>query len=367
MMIKKALFVFVLLLLLVGIAAAQDATPEATPAEATTEATLIEATAEATSIAPTAEATSVKATAEATTELTAEATSEATSEATAEATPAVRFKAAGSYTVRQQVADLTRQYIVHVPQKYFDDKKSVPLVLMLHGASGTGQGMEAFTGFDKLSDKEGFIVAYPDAINTAWNDGRGDDASVIDDVGYLEHIIDSVAAKADIDRKRVYAAGYSRGGMMAYLLGCVLPDKIAAVVSVSSTFPIYEFDQCKDSVPKPVMIIQGTDDPIVPWMGIQSAYFSATDSLRFWGKHNQCSILGPIKDSADINPLDGTRLLTQEAVKCKQPVILYGVFHGGHTWPGHPVQTDTNLGLTSLDFDASVTIWEFFKAQSLPS
>lgn len=358
MIIKKTLFVFVLLLLLVGIAAAQDATPEATPPEAT----VIEPTAEATRAA-----TAVQPTAETTTDMTAEATSEATSEATAEATPAVRFKVAGSYTVRQQVEDLTRQYIVHVPKKYFEDQVPVPLLLILHGASGTGQGMEVLTNFDALSDKEGFIVAYPDAINTAWNDGRGDEASVIDDVGYLEHIIDSVAAKADIDRSRVYTAGYSRGGMMAYLLGCVLPDKIAAVASVSSTFPIYEFNQCKDTAPKPVMIIQGTDDPIVPWMGIRAAYFSASDSLRFWGKHNQCSILGPVKDSPDLNPLDGTRLLTQEAVKCKQPVILYGVFHGGHTWPGHPVQAGEDLGLTSLDFDASTTIWEFFKAQSLPS
>src|SRR6266496_4128231 len=111
-----------------------------------------------------------------------------------DATPEVRFEAPGSYTVRQPVGDLHRQYIVHVPAKYFEDKKPGPLVMLLHGASGTGQGMESFTGFDALSDKEGFIVAYPDAINTAWNDGRGDEASEIDDVGYLEHIIDSVAA-----------------------------------------------------------------------------------------------------------------------------------------------------------------------------
>jgi polyhydroxybutyrate depolymerase len=361
MLIKKTLSVLVLLLLLVGMAAAQDATPEVTPSEPTAKATQVEATAKAT-VVPTA-----KATLEATSEVTSEATAESTAESTAEATPIVRFKAAGSYTVRQPVGDFVRQYIVHVPQKYFDDKKAAPLVLILHGAGGTGQGIESWSGFDGLSDKEGFIVAYPDAINNAWNDDRGDEASVVDDAGYLGHIIDSVAAKVDIDRTRVYAAGYSRGGMMAYLLGCVLSDQFAAVASVASTFPKYQYKQCENSPPKPVIVIQGTDDPIVPWMGIQSGYFSASDTLQFWGYHNHCSILGPVKDSADVNPLDGTRLLTQEAVKCQQPVILYGVFHGGHTWPGHPVQGDIDLGLTSMDFDASTTIWEFFKAQSLPA
>jgi len=342
MVIKKT-FCVVFMLLLVSVAAAQDATPEATPPQA-----------------------SADTTAEATTEVTVEATVEVTTEAT----PAPqRFKEAGSYTVRQLVdGTLHRQYIVHIPAKYFETENPVPLLLLLHGAGGNGHGMETFTGFDGLSDKEDFIVAYPDAINTAWNDGRGDEASEIDDVGYLAHIIDSVAAKANIDRTRVYAAGYSRGGMMSYRLGCVLSDQLAAVASVASTFPIYLLTECKNAPPKAVMVIQGTDDPVVPWMGIQSAYLSAADTMKYWAQHNECPVIGPIKDAPDLNPLDGTRLLTQEAVKCKQPFVLYSVFHGGHTWPGHPVDMGGfDAGLTSRDFDASTTIWEFFKAQVLAS
>ncbi|MBI1278399.1 MAG: hypothetical protein GC179_09750 [Anaerolineaceae bacterium] len=338
MLLKRLLLVSVLLLCLcIAAVSAQDASPEATPV----------------------------ATAEATAEATVAAVTESTAEATAEATAAVRFDVPGNYAVRQPVLNLTRQYIVHVPAKYFEMKAPVPLLLVLHGAGGTGQGMQSFSGFDAISDKEGFIVAYPDAINTAWNDNRGDQLSSIDDVGYLEHIIDSVAEKANIDLNRVYAAGYSRGGMMSYRLGCVLPTKFAAVASVASTFPMYLLLECQNAPPKAVMIIQGTDDPIVPWMGIQTAYFSAAESLRFWGQHNRCAVLGPIKESVDLSPLDGTRLLIQEGSKCKQPVVLYSVFHGGHTWPGHPVRASFDLGLTSLDFDAAAVIWDFFKGQSL--
>jgi polyhydroxybutyrate depolymerase len=350
---------------------AQDATPEATPSEVTAEATQSEATAEPTSevtmevtVEMTSESTA-EATAEVTKAATTEATIEATSEATAEATPIVRFDVPGNYAVRQPVVNLTRQYVVHVPAKYFEMKAPVPLLLVLHGAGGTGQGIQSYSGFDAISDKEGFLIAYPDAINTAWNDNRGDELSTVDDVGYLEHIIESVAQKANIDLNRVYTAGYSRGGMMAYRMGCVAPTKFAAVASVASTFPMYLLLECQNAPPKAVMIIQGTDDPVVPWMGIQTGYFSAADSIKFWGQHNRCTVLGPIKEAADLSPLDGTRLLTQEGSKCQQPIVLYSVFHGGHTWPGHPIQAPFDLGPTSMDFDAAAAIWDFFKGQSL--
>ncbi len=351
-MLFKRLILLGCLLLGLGIAtvAAQDATPEATPSEATAE--------------PTVEVT-LEPTIESTAEATIEATAESTSEATAEATASVRFEVAGNYAVRQQVLNLTRQYTVHVPAKYFEMTAPVPLLLVLHGAGGTGQGIQSYSGFDNISDKEGFIVAYPDAVNSAWNDNRGDELSTIDDLGYLGHLIESVSQKANVDLTRVYAAGYSRGGMMSYRLGCVLPTKFAAVASVASTFPMYLLLECQNAPPKALMVIQGTDDPVVPWMGIDTGYFSAADTLRFWGQHNRCAVLGPIKESVDLSPLDGTRLLIQEGSKCQQPIVLYSVFHGGHTWPGHPIQAPFDLGLTSMDFNAATAIWDFFKTQSL--
>ncbi len=289
-----------------------------------------------------------------------EATPETTPESTAEATASVGFTEAGSYNVRQPVGDLVRQYTLYVPESYFEAESSAPLILALHGAGGTGQGMQAFSGLDAIADKEGLLVAYPDAISNAWNDGRGDGVSEINDLGYLAHIIDSVAEKANIDRTRVYATGFSRGAMMAYRLICNFPTQFAGIAAVASTFPTYLIPECQNAPPVAVLMVQGTDDPIVPWTGLRTGYLSAMSSLRFWGQHNRCSTLGPIKEAVDLNPLDGTRLLIQEASKCEQPAILYGVFNGGHTWPGHPIQAGTELGLTSADFDVAVAMWEFF-------
>ncbi|MCA0454356.1 MAG: hypothetical protein LCI00_10315 [Chloroflexi bacterium] len=285
-------------------------------------------------------------------------------EATPEATPtdaSARFTISGSYNVRQPVGDLVRQYTVYVPESYFEAEAPVPLILALHGAGGTGQGMQAFSGLDAIADQEGLLVAYPDAISNAWNDGRGDGVSEINDLGYLEHIIDSVAEKADIDRTRVYATGFSRGAMMAYRLICNYPTQFAGIAAVASTFPTYLISECQNAPPVPVMMVQGTDDPIIPWTGIPRGYLSAMNSLRFWAQHNRCSTAGPIKEAVDLSPLDGTRLLIQTASKCVQPTVLYGVFNGGHTWPGHPIQAGMELGLTSTDFDVAVTMWAFFE------
>jgi polyhydroxybutyrate depolymerase len=45
-------------------------------------------------------------------------------------------------------------------------------------------------------------------------------------------------------------------------------------------------------------------------------------------------------------------------------VILYGIYGGGHTWPGSPFDAPFELGLTSMDINATETIWAFFEAHS---
>src|SRR5262245_33867969 len=93
---------------------------------------------------------------EATTEPTREATAEATVEATAEVTaePAPSFPGTGSYTVRQPVGGVERRYRIYIPKIYADTAQPVALIIVLHGAGGTGTGTENFTGFDALADKD---------------------------------------------------------------------------------------------------------------------------------------------------------------------------------------------------------------------
>lgn len=335
--------------LMTHLVAAQDATPEPT----------------------------VEATLEATPDVTAEATPDATPDATAETTPEpaatlppnalLDFPGAGEYTVQLRVGGYTRTIAVYIPTTYEQTSEAFPLVVVMHGAGGTGNGIESFSGWSQLSETENFIVIYPDGLANAWNDGRPGDPglSSIDDVSFITASINFISDKLNIDQNRVYATGFSMGGMMSFRLACQLNDRIAAIASVASTMPEYVMPFCSQGETMPVLIIQGTSDTVVPFYGVPRqgrGYLSAANSLIYWARQNECETRGGIEPLEDVDPHDGTRVLLETATDCANDadVMLYGVYHGGHNYPGYNLGAE--LGTTSLDINATQVIWEFFEA-----
>lgn len=365
--------------LLVLPAVAQETTPEVTaevtnppPSEATSEATA--------TVEPTAEGT-----AEATTEATLEPTVEPTSEATAETTePApvatvppgalLDFPGPGGYTVQVTQAGIDRAYGVYIPEAYADAEESVPLVIVMHGASGNGLITEQHTGFSALADEHGFIVAYPDGVNGFWNDGRPVDPRINPDISdsiYIAGMINFLKTKLSIDLTRVYLTGYSMGGMMSIRGGCELSDQIAAFASVASTMPEYANVFCENSPPIPAMFLIGTDDQSIPWGGVPrqgSGYLSALNTVAYWAAHNSCNEAAqsflPNTDTED-----GTLVTVTHYTDCANDadVILYGIVFGGHTWPGHPNPLGIDPGLVTNDIDGTQVIWDFFSQHALPA
>ena len=300
-------------------------------------------------------------------EATIEATTEApTPERTLEPGQMLTFPGPGSYTVHMPYDDGDRTYHVYIPVGYHADSDPLPLVIVLHGAGGTGDDMANLTGFNSLADGDNFVVVYPNGVDGAWNDGRSPGAVTNhDDVQFLSDIVTFMKGQLNIDARRVYATGYSRGGMMSYRLGCERGDIFAAVGSVASTMPYYLITTCDAAPPVPLIVIQGTDDPIVPWMGISGAYLSAAQTLGYWGLHNQCTARFELEVLPDIVPSDYTRVVRQALPGCSADFVLYGVYLGGHTWSAHSA-SGTQLGATTQDIDATAVIWDFFKSQSLP-
>jgi polyhydroxybutyrate depolymerase len=300
---------------------------------------------------------------DATAEIIPESTAEATPEATAEPLPS--FPGTGSYTVHQELNGLERLYRITIPKIYDETADPVPLVIVLHGAGGTGNGIESFSGFDALAEQEGFIVIYPDGLNNVWNDGRPADPRVGDqnDVGFLGSAVKFLLQSLNIDSNRVYVTGYSMGGMLSYKMACDLPNMIAAAASVASTFPQYLAADCVSTAPVPLLVLQGTDDPVVPWIGVQGGYFSAAQTLKYWALHNDCQTDQGITMLDDTAPDDGTRVIVEGFTDCTSnaDVQVDSIFHGGHTWPGHPIQAPFDLGATSMDLDAPLVIWDFFQ------
>ena len=128
---------------------------------------------------------------------------------------------------------LERRYSVHLPPSY-EVGTPTPLIIAFHGGGGDGEGMELLTHMDEISDRERFIVVYPDGINRNWNDGRSQINPGVDDVGFVRDLLDQLGSDYSIDTKRVYATGISNGGFMSYRLAFDLSGRFAAIASVGA-------------------------------------------------------------------------------------------------------------------------------------
>jgi len=273
---------------------------------------------------------------------------------------------------------LERTYRIHIPPSY-DKSKPMPLLIVLHGGGGTGKRMEKLTqgGFNKLSDKEGFLVVYPDGIEKNWNDGRENvkyraHREKIDDVGFISALIDHLSKQYNLDIKRVYVTGISNGAMMSFRLGCELSEKIAAIAPVAGSMPENLPSRCSPSRPIPVLVISNTDDRLVSWEGGDIRFgrktfgraLSVPETVKYWVNHNQCSSSPSISMEPDRDPKDGTRVRIESYDQCKEgtEVILCAIEGGGHTWPGGDQYLPKIIvGKTSRDIDANEVIWDFLK------
>ena len=279
---------------------------------------------------------------------------------------AVTLAASVSETLKSG-GDLRNYWLVR--PEGLEKTKPAPLLMVLHGSAGSGEDMMTVTrrGFERLADKEKFVVVYPDALERRWNDQGG----TVDDVGFLLAIVDKLVADGLVDKNRIYVAGISNGGMMAQRLACEQADRIAGIATVAGGLPEPLQATCKPARALPVLVIHGTEDPIVPWSGGAVAGFedfgkvlSARETAKFWAANNRCGDGGVIAAEPDRDPKDGTRVKMEVFASCPvgAAVKLAAVEGGGHTWPGgYQYLPERFIGRTSQDVDANMLIWDFFK------
>jgi len=245
---------------------------------------------------------------------------------------------------------LTRTYLVHVPSSYVDNMPT-PLVIVLHGYTGTAESMETLTGFTAKSDKEGFIVVYPQGLVQRWNVGFGSLKFDTDDVGFINELINRLEQKYAIDPNRIYVTGFSNGAMMAYLLGAALSDKIAAIAPVAGSVGAM-MNNVLEIIPDPsqpvsVIVFHGTADTSVLYEG--DGFLSVAESVAFWVRHDECFINpqnetssnGQVIKSVYSGGLNGTE------------VVLYTIVNLAHDWPTTPI-------------NATDIIWNFFISHPKP-
>ena len=252
-----------------------------------------------------------------------------------------------------------RQYLVYVPQSY-SSSSPTPILFAFHGGSGYADDfMNYEADFRSIADTAGFILVYPQALEDPGDGGSTNwlhkEPTDHKDIFFVETLIDTLLSVYNIDNSRVYACGYSLGGMFSYELACSLNDKIAAISSVAGACFYGAFANCNINHPTAVLTINGTDDGIHPYNDPNGWYFSVAAIDSFWATSNNTDITPIVTQVPDINPTDGStveRYSWQNGDGCVSVEELR-VINGDHDWPS-PLTPWANQ-----DINANVEIWNF--------
>jgi polyhydroxybutyrate depolymerase len=261
-----------------------------------------------------------------------------------------------------------RDYLLYVPQSY-DAAEPTPLVISLHGAAASPAQQMNLSRWNRLADNDGFIVAYPAGTGfpRSWQTFDPDE-QLEREVGFISGLIDTLQSAYNIDPARIYANGMSNGGGMAFVLSCMLPERIAAVgvVAPAQTLPP---GWCANRRPVPVIAFHGDADPIVlyaggtmggPFSPVRPVFPAVRDWVARWGRRNRCA------------PSSVASAVTSDVTRLEYPgcandaaVVLFTIHGGGHTWPGGEPLPEWFVGRTSRSIDATRQMWAFFQEHPL--
>jgi polyhydroxybutyrate depolymerase len=296
---------------------------------------------------------------------------------------------AGDHELDLQFEGRSRYYLAHVPPAAANGE-DLPVLLALHGGGGNPDQFESDSGFDQVSDREGFIVLYPAGTGVlprtllTWNAGTDCCGYAldenVDDVDFLLAVIDDISSRTRVDHRRIYVSGHSNGGIMAYRMAAEASDRIAAIAPVAGAMQVSDFAPARAV---PVMHIHSVDDPRAlydgglgppfPLGGRQVLHQPVMVGLLSWVARNGCSAEPTILEERVGQPgtLDeGHRAEKLSWAPCTSgaPVIHWRLHGSGHGWPGRTLTPaeESLLGEPTQLVDAAEEVWSFVREHRLP-
>jgi len=285
----------------------------------------------------------------------------------------------GDHTLELTHHDLKRHYVVHVPKAY-DGKTPIPVVIMFHGGGGKARGAMQETGWSAKADKANFLAVYPEGVPRdltrrgsfvanpqSWNDGSARTILAaaqqnIDDVGFVNAMLDDLGTKFRIDPRCLYATGFSNGASMVFRAGRELSVRLAAIAPVAGSDWL---DQPRPAQPLSLLYLTGTEDPLNPFEGGE-----ITLGAKSAGKkppvrefiHKWVQLLGCASEPKTIHDRDGVKGIAYASCHENAEVVFYTVAGMGHFWPGGMSHLPERIvGKSSNKISATDVIWEFFQ------
>lgn len=246
------------------------------------------------------------------------------------------------------VDGIEREFLVHLPSR---PAEKMALVVSFHGAGSNMEQQLVYTRLDTVADEDGFVVATPNGLDgpiRQWRFVNGDEHE------FARALVAELVANACVDAERVFATGISSGGAMSVGLACLASDVFHGFAPVAATF--YVPGLCADATPRPIVVFHGTDDVTVPYGGGRVNAGGASNGLSTmgaegtaaaWAEHNGCD---PEPTVTEQSP----EVVEHSWSGCDEPVVLYEIVGGGHTWPG--AIDVPRLGAVTDEISASETI-----------
>jgi polyhydroxybutyrate depolymerase len=224
-------------------------------------------------------------------------------------------------------------------------RPAAPTVIVLHGATITAERTAQGSGFAEAAAAHGFAAVFPQGIDRQWNDGREGRTSSVDDVGFLRLLVQQLVDRHVADPAHIFIAGISNGGMMTFRMLCEAPELFAGAATVIANMPAGIGEHCTLRKPMPIVMFNGTADPLVPYEGGGVGFFGKRGLV--WGAERTAEFMAHANacEAARVTPLpvesaaEAVHVSQLEWAPCRTGagVTLYRFEGGGHQMPGRTV------------------------------
>jgi polyhydroxybutyrate depolymerase len=240
-----------------------------------------------------------------------------------------------------------------------------PTIIVLHGQTSTAAWTAENSGFGETAAAHRFTAVFPQGIRKQWNDGREAQAAGVDDVGFLYRLVTALVGRGLADPKQIYIAGVSNGGMMTFRMLCEASELFAGAATVIANMPTRIGERCAPRKPVPVVMFNGTADPLVPYdgggvgfLGGRGSVWAAEETAEFMADVNACEAVRamplPIGSRVQVTRLEWTLCRTGSSV------TLYRMDGAGHQVPGQRSFLPLFLGRGTRAVRAADEAFAFF-------
>ena len=206
------------------------------------------------------------------------------------------FEGLSSYNL--QHGGLNREYLLYIPPN-IQSRTNLPVIFNFHGYSGQADQFYNMSDLVNVANENGVVLVYPQGAllpggSTHWNAAPTNGSSPsfinksnVDDIGFFNAMLEEINLNNILDLNKVYAIGYSNGGMFSHFLACNTDNVFAAIGDVAGTMLTDTYNTCNPSSPTPLLKIHGTSDPVVAYNGFDPQGFKTVEEVvDFWKSNN---------------------------------------------------------------------------------